>query len=136
MKRIVMDPGYVTGKIDRNIFGGFAEHLGRYIYGGIYEPGSPLADKSGFHADVMEALRRLKMPLIRYPGGNFASGYRWRDGVGAAGERPVRMELAWHDTETNRFGTNEFIDFCRKPVIVNPIPVPGWLDKPFFHDFL
>jgi alpha-N-arabinofuranosidase len=114
MNRITIDPGRVSGVIDRNIFGGFAEHLGRCIYGGIYEPGSPLADADGFRTDVMEALRRLKMPLIRYPGGNFASGYRWRDGVGPAGERPVRTELAWHDVETNRFGTNEFIDFCRK----------------------
>lgn len=100
--------------IDRNIFGGFAEHLGRCIYGGIYEPGSPLADKNGFRTDVIKALGCLKMPLIRYPGGNFASGYKWRDGVGPADERPVRMELAWHDMETNRFGTNEFIQFCRK----------------------
>jgi alpha-L-arabinofuranosidase len=114
MNRITIDPGRVTGVIDRNIFGGFAEHLGRCIYGGIYEPGSPLADKKGFRTDVVEALQRLKMPLIRYPGGNFASGYRWRDGVGPADERPIRTELAWHDMETNRFGTNEFIDFCHK----------------------
>jgi len=114
MNRISIDPGRVTGTIDRNIFGGFAEHLGRCIYGGIFEPGSSLADKDGFRTDVMKALRRLNMSLIRYPGGNFASGYRWRDGVGPTGERPVRMELAWHDMETNRFGTNEFIDFCRR----------------------
>jgi alpha-N-arabinofuranosidase len=114
MNRILIDPGHVIGMIDRNIFGGFAEHLGRCIYGGIYEPDSPLADKDGFRTDVMKALRRLNISLIRYPGGNFASGYRWRDGVGPAGERPVRMELAWHDMETNRFGTNEFIDFCRR----------------------
>ena len=68
--------------IDRNLFGGFAEHLGRCIYGGIYEPDSPLADKDGFRKDVLEALRRLNMPIIRYPGGNFVSGYRWRDAVG------------------------------------------------------
>lgn len=114
MNRITIDPGRVAGMIDRNIFGGFAEHLGRCIYGGIYEPGSLQTDKEGFRTDVIKALRRLKMPLIRYPGGNFASGYRWRDGVGPADERSVRMELAQHDMETNRFGTNEFIDFCRK----------------------
>ena len=114
MNRIIIDPERVIGIIDWNIFGGFAEHLGRCIYGGIFEPGSPLADKDGFRIDVMKALRRLKMPLIRYPGGNFASGYRWRDAVGPVSERPVRTELAWHDMETNRFGTNEFIDFCRK----------------------
>ncbi len=114
MNRIQIDPERITGTIDRNIFGGFAEHLGRCIYGGIFEPGSPLSDKDGFRTDVMKELRRLNISLIRYPGGNFASGYRWRDGVGPAGERPVRMELAWHDMETNRFGTNEFIAFCRK----------------------
>ena len=114
MNRIVIDPARVSGEIDRNIFGGFAEHLGRCIYGGIYEPGSPLADEDGFRADVLAALRRLGMPIIRYPGGNFASGYRWRDGVGPASERPARTDLAWHDIETNLFGTNEFVSFCRK----------------------
>jgi alpha-N-arabinofuranosidase len=114
MNRIVIDPGRVSGAIDPNIFGGFAEHLGRCIYGGIYEPGSPLADEDGFRTDVLEALRRLRLAAIRYPGGNFASGYRWRDGVGPVDERPVRTDLAWHDVETNRFGTNEFIRFCRK----------------------
>jgi alpha-N-arabinofuranosidase len=100
--------------IDRNIFGGFAEHLGRCIYGGIYEPGSSLADKDGLRKDVMEALKRLRMPIIRYPGGNFASGYRWRDGVGPLNERQTRTDLAWHNLETNCFGTNEFINFCRQ----------------------
>jgi alpha-L-arabinofuranosidase len=114
MDRIVIDPGRVTGNIDRNIFGGFAEHLGRCIYGGVYEPGSPWSDANGFSRDVLTALRRLQMPLIRYPGGNFASGYRWRDGVGPVEERVPRTDLAWHDIETNRFGTNEFITFCRE----------------------
>ncbi|MFC1900095.1 alpha-N-arabinofuranosidase [Chloroflexota bacterium] len=114
MNRIRIDPERVIGEIDRNIFGGFAEHLGRCIYGGIYEPGSPLADKQGFRKDVLNALRRLGMPIIRYPGGNFVSGYRWRDGVGPESERQTRTDLAWNDVETNRFGTNEFIEFCRK----------------------
>jgi alpha-L-arabinofuranosidase len=100
--------------IDRNVFGGFAEHLGRCIYGGIHEPGSPHADASGLRQDVLAALKRLGMPVIRYPGGNYVSGYRWRDGVGPVEERPARMELAWHDLEPNTFGTNEFVDFCRK----------------------
>jgi alpha-L-arabinofuranosidase len=113
MDRIKIDPERITGSIDRNIFGGFAEHLGRCIYGGIYEPG-PLADGDGLRKDVLDALKRLKMPLIRYPGGNFASGYRWWDGVGPVEQRPARTDLAWHDLETNRFGTNEFIAFCRK----------------------
>jgi alpha-L-arabinofuranosidase len=100
--------------IDRNLFGGFAEHLGRCIYSGIYEPDSPLSDKNGFRKDVLEALHRLNMPIMRYPGGNFVSGYRWRDAVGPKEERNARMELAWHDLEPNTFGTNEFVDFCRQ----------------------
>jgi alpha-N-arabinofuranosidase len=114
MNTIHVDLDRRRGRIDRNLFGGFAEHLGRCIYGGIYEPGSPLADEDGFRKDVLEALRRLRMPVIRYPGGNFVSGYRWRDGVGPAQERPVRLDLAWHAVESNRFGTNEFVRFCRK----------------------
>lgn len=100
--------------IDPNIFGGFAEHLGRCIYGGIYDPDSPHADKDGIRTDVLAALRRLRLPVLRYPGGNFVSGYRWRDAVGPRSERKARMELAWHDVEPNTFGTNEFVDFCRK----------------------
>ena len=111
---IKLDLDRTLGTLDRNLFGGFAEHLGRCIYGGIYDPDSPHADESGLRTDVLEALRRLKMPNIRYPGGNFVSGYRWRDGVGPKAERPVRMELAWHAVEPNTFGTNEFIDFCKK----------------------
>jgi alpha-N-arabinofuranosidase len=111
--RIRIDPERTLGTIDRNIFGGFAEHLGRCVYGGIYEPDSRHADENGLRRDVLGALRRLRMPVVRYPGGNFVSGYRWRDGVGPREERPARMELAWHDLEPNQFGTNEFIDFCR-----------------------
>ena len=111
---IKLDLDRTLGTLDRNLFGGFAEHLGRCIYGGIYDPDSPHADESGLRTDVLEALRRLKMPNIRYPGGNFVSGYRWRDGVGPKAERPARMELAWHAVEPNTFGTNEFIDFCKK----------------------
>ena len=114
MNRIKIDPERTRGTIDRNIFGGFAEHLGRCIYGGIYDPDSALSDKDGLRIDVLSALKRLRMPLIRYPGGNFVSGYRWRDGIGPVPERPLRIDLAWNDVETNRFGTNEFIRFCRK----------------------
>ena len=114
MNRIKIDPERTIGTIDRNIFGGFAEHLGRCIYGGIYDPDSPLADKDGLRTDVLAALRRLRMPLIRYPGGNFVSGYRWRDGIGPVEQRPARVDLAWNDVETNKFGTNEFLNFCRK----------------------
>ena len=90
---IKIDPERTIGPIDRNIFGGFAEHLGRCIYGGIYEPGSPLSDVEGFREDVLDALKRMRMPLVRYPGGNFASGYRWRDGVGPVEQRPARWTL-------------------------------------------
>jgi len=114
MNHIKIDPERTLGDIDRNIFGGFAEHLGRCIYGGIYEPDSPFADEHGLRTDVMTSLCRLHLPVIRYPGGNFASGYRWMDGVGPLPGRPARPELAWHATETNQFGTNEFVRFCRK----------------------
>ena len=114
MNRIKIDPERTLGMIDRNIFGGFAEHLGRCIYGGIYDPDSPLADQDGLRTDVLAALGRLQMPLVRYPGGNFVSGYRWRDGIGPVRERPARIDLAWNAMETNRFGTNEFIRFCRR----------------------
>jgi alpha-N-arabinofuranosidase len=113
VNRITIDLDRQLGQISPNIFGGFVEHLGRCIYGGIYEPQSPHADENGFRKDVLTALRRLNMPIIRYPGGNFASGYRWRDGVGPRAERPVRPELAWHTLESNQIGTNEFVDFCR-----------------------
>lgn len=114
MNTIKVDLDRRSGAINPNLFGGFAEHLGRCIYGGIYDPDSPLADEDGLRTDVLDALRRLKMPVIRYPGGNFVSGYRWMDGVGPVDERPARPELAWETIEPNRFGTNEFVRFCRK----------------------
>ena len=114
MNRIKIDPERTLGSIDRNLFSGFAEHLGRCIYGGIYSPGSPLADEDGLRKDVLDVLRRLHLSIIRYPGGNFASGYRWKDGVGPKSERPPRTDLAWQAIDTNHFGTNEFVRFCRK----------------------
>jgi alpha-L-arabinofuranosidase len=113
MNRIFVNLDFPLGQLDRNIFGGFAEHLERCIYGGIYDPSSVLADERGFRTDVMAALRRLQMPLIRYPGGNFVSGYRWMDGVGPRYKRPARVDMAWNTIESNQFGTNEFIEFCR-----------------------
>jgi alpha-N-arabinofuranosidase len=114
MNSIKIDVERHAGNIDRNLFGGFAEHLGRCIYGGIYDPGSPHADDKGLRTDVMDALRRLRMPIMRYPGGNFVSGYRWMDGIGPREARPSRSDLAWEAIDSNHFGTNEFIDFCRK----------------------
>jgi alpha-N-arabinofuranosidase len=114
MNEIRIDPERTISDIDPNIFGGFAEHLGRCIYGGVYEPDSPHADENGLRTDVLAALKRLRLPVIRYPGGNFASGYRWKDGIGPVEDRPARMDLAWESVESNRFGTNEFVTFCRK----------------------
>lgn len=112
--KIKIDLDRTLGNIDRNLFGGFAEHLGRCIYGGMFDEGSRLSDENGFRVDVIEAMKRLRMPLIRYPGGNFVSGYRWRDGVGPRDQRTPRIELAWHTVESNRFGTDEFVQWCKK----------------------
>jgi alpha-L-arabinofuranosidase len=110
--RIDVDVDRTLGTVDRRILGGFIEHLGRCIYGGVYAPGSPLSDAKGFRTDVLEAARGLRMPLLRWPGGNFVSNYHWRDGIGPAGNRPRRTELAWHAEEPNTFGTDEFIAYC------------------------
>ena len=114
MDRVTIDLDRRIGSIDRNVFGGFVEHLGRCVYGGIYEPGSPRAAEDGLRTDVLEAAKRLRYANIRYPGGNFVSAYRWRDGVGPVEERPARYEPAWDSVEPNTFGTNEFIGFCRQ----------------------
>ena len=111
---IYIDTNRVIAEISPLLFGGFAEHMGRCIYEGLYEPESPHADDQGFRADVLEALREQKYTTIRYPGGNFLSGYNWLDGIGPKADRPRRRDLAWQSIETNQFGTNEFIDLCRK----------------------
>ena len=103
----------VIGATDRRLFGAFVEHVGRCVYGGLYEPGHPSADANGFRRDVLALVRELGPTLVRYPGGNFVSGYQWEDGVGPRERRPRRLDLAWLSTETNAFGTNEFIDWCR-----------------------
>lgn len=113
MARIKIDPDRVIGEVDRRIFGGFIEHLGRCIYGGVFDEDSPLSDENGFRQDVMDAVRGLRIPVLRWPGGNFVSGYHWTDGAGPVERRPRRMELAWHTEESNRFGTDEFIAYCR-----------------------
>jgi alpha-N-arabinofuranosidase len=103
----------VIGRTDRRLFGAFVEHLGRCVYGGIFEPGHPSADAHGFRQDVLALVRELGPTIVRYPGGNFVSGYNWEDGIGPVEQRPRRLDLAWMSTETNAFGTNEFIDWCR-----------------------
>jgi alpha-N-arabinofuranosidase len=111
--RILVDRDFVLAPLDRRVFGTFVEHMGRAVYGGIYEPGHSTADASGFRRDVLELTRELGPTIVRYPGGNFLSGYDWEDGVGPKDKRPTRLDLAWGSTETNQFGTNEFIDWCR-----------------------
>ena len=111
--KIFADANLTIGPIDRHLFGSFIEHLGRAVYEGIYEPGHPAADKDGFRRDVIDLIRELNVPIVRYPGGNFLSGYDWRDGIGPQENRPVRLDLAWFSTETNRFGTDEFMKWCR-----------------------
>ena len=98
---------------DRRLLGSFLEHLGRAIYTGVYEPGSPLADAKGFRTDVVREIKELGVPIVRYPGGNFVSGYNWLDGVGPKAQRPTVLDRAWNSTETNQFGTNDFIEWCR-----------------------
>lgn len=110
--RIKIDTERTIGEIDKNLYGNFVEHLGRCVYGGIYEPGSPLADEKGYRKDVKEAVKNLNVSLVRYPGGNFVSNYHWLDGVGP--ERVPRMDYAWQRLETNAFGTNEFVTWTRE----------------------
>jgi alpha-N-arabinofuranosidase len=110
--KVFLDTNRTIAPISPLLFGGFAEHMGRCIYEGIYDPDSPLSDEKGFRKDVIEALRDQNYTVIRYPGGNFLSGYNWLDGVGPKAQRPRRRELAWQSTETNQFGTNEFMTFC------------------------
>lgn len=102
------------GEIDSRIYGSFIEHLGRAVYGGIFEPEHKLADEDGFRTDVIEMVKELNVPIVRYPGGNFVSGYNWEDGVGPVENRPNRLDLAWGTTEPNTFGTNEFMKWCKK----------------------
>ncbi len=111
--KIVVDRDFVVSALDRRVFGTFVEHMGRCVYGGIYEPSHPSADERGFRGDVLALTNELGPTIVRYPGGNFLSGYNWEDGVGPKDQRPTRLDLAWGSTETNQFGTNEFIDWCR-----------------------
>jgi alpha-N-arabinofuranosidase len=111
--KIVVDRDFVLAPLDRRIFGTFVEHMGRCVYGGIYEPRHPTADANGFRQDVLTLTKELGATMVRYPGGNFLSGYNWEDGVGPKEKRPKRLDLAWGSTETNQFGTNEFIAWCK-----------------------
>ncbi|MDH2427326.1 alpha-N-arabinofuranosidase [Sphaerisporangium sp. TRM90804] len=111
---LTLDPASTVAPVRRRTFGTFVEHLGRCVYTGIYEPGHPAADEDGFRRDVLALARELGVTTVRYPGGNFVSGYRWEDGVGPRERRPRRLDLAWHSTETNEFGLDEFVAWARK----------------------
>ncbi|MGW1537069.1 arabinosylfuranosidase ArfA [Streptomyces aureus] len=112
--RFVLDPAFTVGEVDPRLFGSFVEHLGRCVYTGVFEPGHPSADAEGLRTDVLDLVRELGVTAVRYPGGNFVSGYAWEDSVGPAEERPRRLDPAWRSTETNRFGLAEFIGFVRR----------------------
>ncbi|MCR5775534.1 MAG: alpha-N-arabinofuranosidase [Lachnospiraceae bacterium] len=112
--KLTLDKDFVVGEIDKRIYGSFIEHLGRAVYGGIYEPAHKEADELGFRKDVAELVRKLDVPIVRYPGGNFVSGFNWEDSVGPVSERPKRLDLAWFTTETNEVGLHEFAEWTGK----------------------
>ncbi|MGY1580299.1 arabinosylfuranosidase ArfA [Streptomyces sp. MN13] len=112
--RFTLDPAFTVGKVNPRLFGSFVEHLGRCVYTGIFEPGHPTADDAGLRQDVLDLVRELGVTAVRYPGGNFVSGYKWEDSVGPVDQRPRRLDLAWRTTESNRFGLSEYIAFLKK----------------------
>jgi len=119
---VYLDTRRTIASVDPNLFGSFLEHLGRAIYDGIYDPSSKLADSKGFRKDVLDEIRTLGVPIIRYPGGNFVSGYNWLDGVGPKQDRPKVLDKAWNSLNSNQFGTNEFMDWCKQ---VGTLPLMG-----------
>ncbi|HWU47016.1 MAG TPA: alpha-N-arabinofuranosidase [Humibacter sp.] len=112
--RLTLDPYFTVGPVNPRLFGSFVEHLGRCVYDGLYEPGHPSADAEGFRTDVIDLVKELGVSTIRYPGGNFVSGFRWEDSVGPREDRPRRLDLAWHSTETNEIGLHEFSSWLEK----------------------
>ena len=112
--KITLDKAYKVAKVDDRLFGSFIEHLGRAVYGGIYQPGHPTADKYGYRQDVVQLVRELQVPLIRYPGGNFVSNFFWEDSVGPVDKRPARLDLAWRSLEPNTFGLEEFYHWTKQ----------------------
>src|SRR4029079_9700492 len=102
--QLVLHPDFAVAPVARRLFGSFVEHMGRCVYEGVFEPGHPAADEQGFRQDVLRLARELGITVVRYPGGNFVSGYRWEDGVGPVSERPTRLDLAWRSIEPNTFG--------------------------------
>ena len=112
--KLILDRDFAIGEVDKRLYGSFIEHLGRAVYGGIYEPGHPTADENGFRRDVIDLVKRLQVPIVRYPGGNFVSGFNWEDSIGPVADRPKRLDLAWFTTETNEVGLHEFADWAKK----------------------
>ena len=112
--KMIIHKDYKIGQVDKRLYGSFIEHLGRAVYGGIYQPNHKEADEDGFRKDVIELVKELNVPIVRYPGGNFVSGYNWEDGVGPLDKRPKRRELAWRTIEPNLVGTNEFAAWAKK----------------------
>ncbi len=111
--KVILDKDYVTGEVDKRLYGSFVEHIGRTVYGGLYEPGDLHADQDGLRKDVIDLVKELGVSIVRYPGGNFVSGYNWEDTVGPKENRKRRLELAWNTIETNQFGLNEFVKWSR-----------------------
>jgi alpha-N-arabinofuranosidase len=110
---LTLDPSFKIGEVDPRLYGSFLEHMGRAVYTGIYEPTHPSANKQGFRRDVLELVRELGVPTVRYPGGNFVSNYDWEDGIGPKSDRPARLDLAWHSVESNEVGVDEFAEWAR-----------------------
>lgn len=112
--KLHLDKEFTVGEVDPRLFSSFIEHLGRAVYGGIYEPGHPQANPQGFRKDVLQLIRELSVPVVRYPGGNFVSSFNWEDSVGPVGQRPRRLDLAWRAVEPNLFGLNEFMAWTKE----------------------
>lgn len=117
---LIISKDFIIGKTDDRLFGSFVEHMGSVVYNGIFEPNHPLADEKGFRKDVLELVKKLQLSVIRYPGGNFTSGYNWEDTVGPVNERPTKLDLAWRAYEPNTFGLDEFLTWI-KEVKAQPI---------------
>ena len=137
--KVLLDRNFTIGRADPRLFGAFVEHLGRGVYGGIYEPGHPTADERGFRRDVLDLVKELGPTIIKYPGGNFVSTYNWEDGVGPVAKRPRRLNYAWRSIEPNTFGVNEFIDWCRianvEPMLVVNLATRGPQEAGHFVEY-
>lgn len=112
--KMVVEKNFKLSEVNPKLFSSFIEHIGRAVYSGIYEPGHKTADEQGFRKDVIDLVKDLGVTLVRYPGGNFLSGYNWKDGIGPREKRPVRLDLAWHTIENNEIGIDEFVDWAKK----------------------